>query len=116
MRVGSCLRLPVVHRAVRQSGDRQVGAIAGKVHPTCEQATHQVRDGDLVLLPYGYHPVSAPPGCTLCYLWAIAAPRARYRYTRIRITAGYTRSSCDWRPTIRGTNKSEPSVLLDREL
>ena len=37
-----------------------------------EQATHQVRDGDLVLLPYGYHPVSAPPGYTLYYLWAIA--------------------------------------------
>jgi len=37
-----------------------------------EQATHQVHDGDLVLLPYGYHPVSAPPGHTLYYLWAIA--------------------------------------------
>ena len=36
-----------------------------------EQATHQVHDGDLVLLPYGYHPVSAPPGHTLYYLWAI---------------------------------------------
>jgi len=37
-----------------------------------EQATHQVHDGDLVLLPYGYHPVAAPPGHTLYYLWAIA--------------------------------------------
>ncbi len=36
-----------------------------------EEATHQVRDGDLVLLPYGYHPVSAPPGYSLYYLWAI---------------------------------------------
>jgi 5-deoxy-glucuronate isomerase len=36
-----------------------------------EQATHQVHDGDLVLLPYGYHPVSAPPGHTLYYLWAL---------------------------------------------
>lgn len=36
-----------------------------------EQATHQVHDGDLVLLPYGYHPVAAPPGHTLYYLWAI---------------------------------------------
>ncbi len=36
-----------------------------------EQATHQVHDGDLVLLPYGYHPVSAPPGYSLYYLWAI---------------------------------------------
>jgi 5-deoxy-glucuronate isomerase len=25
-----------------------------------EHATHQVRDGDLVLLPYGYHPACAP--------------------------------------------------------
>lgn len=36
-----------------------------------EQATHQVHDGDLVLLPYGYHPVAAPPGYSLYYLWAI---------------------------------------------
>ena len=27
-----------------------------------ESVTHQVRDGDAVLLPYGYHPVSSPPG------------------------------------------------------
>ena len=33
-----------------------------------ENVTHQVKDGDAVLLPYGYHPVSAPPGiaCTTC--------------------------------------------------
>jgi 5-deoxy-glucuronate isomerase len=37
-----------------------------------EQTTHQVHDGDLVLLPYGYHPVAAPPGYSLYYLWAIA--------------------------------------------
>ena len=37
-----------------------------------ESVTHDVRDGDLVLLPYGYHPVSAAPGYRLCYLWAIA--------------------------------------------
>lgn len=37
-----------------------------------EAVTHQVRDGDAVLLPYGYHPVSAPPGYTLYYLWAMA--------------------------------------------
>ena len=37
-----------------------------------ESVTHQVRDGDAVLLPYGYHPVSAPPGYTLYYLWAMA--------------------------------------------
>jgi 5-deoxy-glucuronate isomerase len=37
-----------------------------------ESVTHRVLDGDAVLLPYGYHPVSAPPGYTLYYLWAMA--------------------------------------------
>jgi len=34
--------------------------------------THQVHDGDAVLLPYGYHPVSAPPGYRVYYVWALA--------------------------------------------
>jgi 5-deoxy-glucuronate isomerase len=37
-----------------------------------ESVTHQVRDRDAVLLPYGYHPVSAAPGYRLYYLWALA--------------------------------------------
>jgi len=37
-----------------------------------ECATHTVKDGDAVLLPYGYHPVAAPPGYKLYYLWALA--------------------------------------------
>jgi len=37
-----------------------------------EGVTHQVRDGDAVLIPYGYHSVSAPPRYDLYYLWAIA--------------------------------------------
>ena len=37
-----------------------------------ECVTHAVRDGDTVLLPYGYHPVSAPPGYRLYYLWGMA--------------------------------------------
>ena len=37
-----------------------------------EAATHQVRDGDLVLIPYGYHSVSAPQRYDVYYLWAIA--------------------------------------------
>jgi 5-deoxy-glucuronate isomerase len=37
-----------------------------------ESVTHLVRDGDAVLLPYGYHPVSSPPGYRLYYLWAMA--------------------------------------------
>lgn len=37
-----------------------------------ESTAHTVRDGDAVLLPYGYHPVAAPPGYQLCYLWALS--------------------------------------------
>src|SRR5262249_53545114 len=40
-----------------------------------EALVHRVRDGDAVLLPYGYHPVSAPPGYRLYYLWALAGER-----------------------------------------
>ena len=42
-----------------------------------ESVTHIVRDGDAVLLPYGYHPVSAPPGYRLYYLWAMAGAERR---------------------------------------
>ena len=42
-----------------------------------ETVTHTVRDGDAVLLPYGYHPVSAPPGYRLYYLWAMAGRERR---------------------------------------
>jgi 5-deoxy-glucuronate isomerase len=42
-----------------------------------ESVTHVVRDGDAVLLPYGYHPVAAPPGYQLYYLWAMAGEERR---------------------------------------
>jgi 5-deoxy-glucuronate isomerase len=42
-----------------------------------ESVTHTVRDGDAVLLPYGYHPVSVPPGYRLYYLWAMAGAERR---------------------------------------
>jgi 5-deoxy-glucuronate isomerase len=42
-----------------------------------ESVTHQVRDGDTVLLPYGYHPVSAAPGYRLYYLWAMAGEQRK---------------------------------------
>jgi 5-deoxy-glucuronate isomerase len=42
-----------------------------------ETVTHTVRDGDAVLLPYGYHPVSSPPGYRLYYLWAIAGEQRK---------------------------------------
>jgi len=42
-----------------------------------ECVTHSVRDGDAVLLPYGYHPVSAPPGYRLYCLWGMAGEQRR---------------------------------------
>ena len=42
-----------------------------------ETAVHAVRDGDVVLLPYGYHPVSTPPGYRLYYLWGMAGEQRR---------------------------------------
>ena len=42
-----------------------------------ESASHSVRDGDTVLLPYGYHPVSASPGYRLCYLWGMAGEQRK---------------------------------------
>lgn len=42
-----------------------------------ETAVHAVRDGDVVLLPYGYHPVSTPPGYHLYYLWGMAGEQRR---------------------------------------
>ena len=42
-----------------------------------EAASHVVRDGDAVLLPYGYHPVAAAPGYHLYYLWAMAGSQRR---------------------------------------
>jgi 5-deoxy-glucuronate isomerase len=42
---------------------------------TGESVVHSVRDGDAVMLPYGYHPVAAPPGYRVYYLWALAGER-----------------------------------------
>jgi 5-deoxy-glucuronate isomerase len=38
----------------------------------------QVRDGDVVLVPRGYHPVAAGPGYDLYYLNVMAGPRRRW--------------------------------------
>jgi 5-deoxy-glucuronate isomerase len=40
-----------------------------------------VRDGDLVLVPKGYHPVSNPPGYKLYYLNVMAGPVREWRFT-----------------------------------
>ena len=42
-----------------------------------ESAVHAVRDGDVVLLPYGYHPVATPPGYRLYYLWGLAGAQRK---------------------------------------
>ena len=56
-----------------------------------ESVTHQVRDGDAVLLPYGYHPVSSPPGyCALLPLGDGRRRAASWRSTKIRRIAGFT--------------------------
>jgi 5-deoxy-glucuronate isomerase len=41
----------------------------------------QVRDGDVVLVPRGYHPVVAGPGYDLYYLNVMAGPRRRWLVT-----------------------------------
>ena len=41
----------------------------------------QVRDGDLVLVPRGYHPVVAGPGYDLYYLNVMAGPHRRWLVT-----------------------------------
>jgi 5-deoxy-glucuronate isomerase len=41
----------------------------------------QVRDGDVVLVPRGYHPVAAGPGYDLYYLNVMAGPRRRWAIT-----------------------------------
>jgi 5-deoxy-glucuronate isomerase len=42
--------------------------------------TVTVHDGDLVLVPKGYHVVSAAPGCDLYYLNIMAGPRRTWNY------------------------------------
>jgi 5-deoxy-glucuronate isomerase len=44
-------------------------------------AAVQVRDGDVVLVPRGYHPVSAAPGYDLYYLNVMAGPVRRWQVT-----------------------------------
>ena len=41
----------------------------------------QVRDGDVVLVPRGYHTVSAPPGYEVYYLNVMAGPRREWKIT-----------------------------------
>jgi 5-deoxy-glucuronate isomerase len=45
-----------------------------------DEAIH-VRDGDVVMVPRGYHPVAAGPGYDLYYLNVMAGPRRRWLVT-----------------------------------
>jgi 5-deoxy-glucuronate isomerase len=38
-----------------------------------------VRENDLTLMPFGYHPVAAPPGYDVYYLWFLAGPKRLMR-------------------------------------
>ncbi len=40
-----------------------------------------VHDGELVIVPRGYHPVAAPPGCTVYYLNVMAGPTRDWNFT-----------------------------------
>ena len=42
--------------------------------------TLAVRDGDVVLVPKGYHPVAAPPGYDLYYLNVMAGPTREWKF------------------------------------
>ena len=64
--------LPLPHRPGARL--RPSGALHGGWRV---RSMHMVRDGDVVLLPYGYHPVSSPPGYRLYYLWAMAGAERR---------------------------------------
>jgi len=46
--------------------------------PSPLDVTYAVKDGDVVVLPRGYHPVVAAPGYQLLYLWALAGETRNY--------------------------------------
>jgi len=48
--------------------------------------THTVRDGDLCVLPRGYHPVAATPNSRLYYFWALAG---KNRKMRVRVDPSF---------------------------
>ncbi len=42
--------------------------------------TYTVRDGDLCVIPRGYHPVAAAPNSRLYYFWTLAGKHRKMRY------------------------------------
>ena len=47
---------------------------------TLTSATMVIKDGDAVLVPKGYHPVSAPPGYEVYYLNVMAGPVRTWKF------------------------------------
>jgi len=48
----------------------------GALEPLDE--VYRVENGDLLVIPRGYHPVVAAAGYELCYVWAMAGEESRY--------------------------------------
>ena len=65
--------------------------------------TISVEDGDVVMVPRGYHPVGAPHGYDLYYLNVMAGPRRTGSSATIPRTTGSS-----------GNNASEPAHPTDR--
>jgi 5-deoxy-glucuronate isomerase len=59
-------------------------------------------DGDVVLVPRGYHPVGAPAGYDACYLNVMAGPHRAWHFTLDRDHAWLM----DWDPTSPATDQS----------
>lgn len=38
----------------------------------CREEAYLIKDGDAVFIENGYHPVAAPPGYAVYYLWVLA--------------------------------------------
>lgn len=36
---------------------------------------YRIESGDIMLIPYGYHPVVTAPGYSLCYFWVLTGPK-----------------------------------------
>ena len=62
---------------------RQGGMAFQRVYTTDREfdVSLALHDGDVVLVPRGYHPVSAEPGCELYYLNVMAGPRRQWLVT-----------------------------------
>jgi 5-deoxy-glucuronate isomerase len=58
------------------------------VYDDTDERAHIVRDGDVVAIPSGYHPVVAAPGYALYYLWVMAGEG--------RVTAPYFEPRHAW--------------------